>query len=92
MSPLQYRPTAAVLVSHLRDEAVLLHLGTKSYFRLNATGAFIWKMLEAQSEVAKIAPALVDMFEVTLPEAHIEVEALITALLGSTLIEPLPSA
>jgi len=75
-----------VLVSHLEGEAVLLHMGTKRYFRLNRTGAYIWKALEAGSDVEAIAPSLVETFEVTLPEAEAAVKALVGDLVEGKLI------
>ena len=32
-----------VLVAHLQGEAVILHMDTKRYYRLNDTAACIWK-------------------------------------------------
>ncbi len=53
-----------VLAAHLEGEAVLLDFGTKRYYRLNATGAAIWKALEQRLEPAAIVDALVEQFEV----------------------------
>lgn len=39
-------PSPDVLAARLQDEVVLLHTGDKRYFRLNGTGAAIWKFFE----------------------------------------------
>jgi hypothetical protein len=83
-----YAPSARVLVSHLEDEAVLLHLGTKSYYRLNGTGAHIWKLLEAGSSVDDIVQSLIVTFDVEQLQAQAAVTALIDELIHNTLIEP----
>lgn len=53
-----------VLAAHLSDEAVLLHVGSKRYFRLNATGAWIWKGLERGLTRADLLDGLCQRFEV----------------------------
>ena len=42
----RYAVPDEVLTAHLEGEAVLLHMDTKNYFRLNATAALLWKGLE----------------------------------------------
>ncbi|HEX8693176.1 MAG TPA: PqqD family protein [Longimicrobium sp.] len=46
MSEKRYAVPDEVLAAHLDGEAVLLHMDTKDYFRLNATAAVVWKGLE----------------------------------------------
>jgi hypothetical protein len=53
-----------VLSAHLQDEAVLLHTGSKRYFRLNMTGAVIWKGLEEGLGRAELLDRLCERFEV----------------------------
>ncbi|MFQ5530028.1 MAG: PqqD family protein [Gemmatimonadota bacterium] len=66
-----YRPSSDVLASHLDEETVLLHLGSKRYHRLNATAAAIWRILEANpSDTATLAARMVAEFEVTVDEAE----------------------
>lgn len=75
-----------VLVSHLEGEAVLLHMGTKEYFRLNSTGACIWKTLEGGADIESAARALADTFDVTLPEAETSAARLFEELVKNRLI------
>jgi hypothetical protein len=69
-----------VLAAHLEGEAVLLDFATKRYYRLNATGAFIWKALEQQLEPAAIVDSLVEQFDVDAATARPEVTRLLAEL------------
>jgi len=69
-----------VLSAHLEGEAVLLDLKTKSYYRLNATAARIWKGLEQSLEPPQIVDALVDEFAVERATARAEMERAIEDL------------
>ena len=77
-----------VLTAHLAGEAVLLHLGTKRYYRLNETGAAIWRELEARSGRDRIVTALCERFEVRRADADAAVEALLSTLAAQGLLEP----
>lgn len=76
-----------VLVSHLTDEAVLLDMETKSYYRLNATGAAIWKALERERPLQEIAAELVAEFEVDETTAQEAVRVQLDELLSLGLVE-----
>ena len=82
----RYEPSPDALVAHLEGEAVLLHMGTKHYFRLNGTGAHVWKGLESGASDAAIAASLVETFEVSLPDATTAMTALLAELLESNLV------
>ncbi len=59
-----------VLSAHLSGEAVLLHVGTKRYFQLNATGACIWQGLERGLGRDEIVNELCARFDVERLEAE----------------------
>ena len=82
----QLTPSPEVLASHLEGEAVLLHMGTKRYFRLNRTGAHIWKALEGGADAEAIAESLVSAFEVELAEAQASVATLLNELVENRLV------
>ena len=63
-----------VLTAHLEGEAVLLHLQTKSYYRLNGTAARIWKGVEDRLEPGQIVNVLVEEFAVERETALAETE------------------
>lgn len=77
-----------VLTAHLPGEAVLLHLGTKRYYRLNETGAAIWRELEAKAGREHIVSALCERFDVARADAEASVEALLRTLAAQGLLEP----
>ena len=69
-----------VLAAHLAGEAVLLHMGSKRYYRLNATGAEVWRGLEAGEGVDAIVARLRMLFEVSEAEARAETERFCASL------------
>ena len=66
-----------VLVAHLEGEAVLLDLHSKRYYRLNATGARIWKGLEQSLAPDEIVAGLAAEFDVDANTARSEVDRVI---------------
>lgn len=58
-----------VLSSHYEGESVLVHLEDKRCFRLNATGAEIWRGLEAGLGESEIVDRLCARYEVGREEA-----------------------
>jgi hypothetical protein len=62
---------------------VVLHLDTKFYFTLNATGVFVWQRLSDRSAatVPALGAALVAAFRVEPADAERDVRALMDELL-----------
>lgn len=58
-----------VIGAHLEGEAVLLHVETKRYYRLNATGAVIWRALEEGLDDGAIVARLRAAFDVSDADA-----------------------
>jgi hypothetical protein len=81
-----------VLAAHLQDEAVLLHTGSKRYFRLNATGAAIWKGLEEGLSRAELLDRLCERFEVERGTAERSLDDQLTRLCEAELLKPLEGA
>ena len=75
-----------VIVAHLDGEAVLLHLGTKRYFRLNDTAAAIWRGVEEGADAPAIVGRLLREFDVPPQEAEREVARVLTALEDDALV------
>lgn len=69
-----------VLTAHLEGEAVLLDLQTKAYFRVNETGAQIWRALEAGAGREQIVSELTATFDVSAADAASELDALLREL------------
>jgi hypothetical protein len=66
---------------------VILHLDTKRYYRLNATGAEIWKGIEAGEDRETLARRLVREFTVEQETAAAEVDRLLDRLREARLVE-----
>ena len=62
-----------VMTAHLAGEAVLLHTGTKAYFKLNDTAAELWKGIEAGEDVDGVVRLLTGAFDVDAATARTEV-------------------
>lgn len=69
-----------VLTAHLAGEAVLLDMDTKNYYRLNATAAHVWKLLERGRERHEILADLLATFDVEEETAAAELDRLIAEL------------
>jgi hypothetical protein len=77
-----------VLAAHLGDEAVLLDLNAKRYYRLNETAAVVFRALEAgEGREGAIRQLLAD-FEVDEAEATTAVDKLLSDLATRGLVAP----
>ena len=76
-----------VYAAQLAGEAVLLHLDTKRYYRLNATGAEVWKGIEAGESREAIVERLIREFSVEPEVAGVDVDRLLERLREAHLIE-----
>jgi len=84
----RYAVPDEVLTAHLEGEAVLLHMDTKNYFRLNATAALLWKGLERGLEREQLLDSLLAEFEVDRPTAAAELDRLLGELAARGLVVP----
>ena len=89
-----YRANRDVILTELGDGmGVLLHLGTKFYYTLNATGVAAWKALELDAvhagpgvTQADIAAHIAREFRVDATTAARDVEPVLTEMLDEGLI------
>jgi hypothetical protein len=84
----RYAVPDEVLTAHLEGEAVLLHMDTKNYFRLNATAALLWKGLERGLEREQLLDDLLAQFEVDRTTAAAELDRLLGELSARGLLVP----
>lgn len=77
-----------VLAAHLGDEAVLLDLNGKRYYRLNETAAVVFRALEAGEGRGGAIKQLVAAFEVDESEATSAVDILLADLATRGLVVP----
>jgi hypothetical protein len=84
-----YRASRDVILTELGDGmGVLLHLGTKFYYTLNATGVTAWKALDAGATREDVADAIARAFRVDSATAARDVEPILTEMLDEGLIAP----
>lgn len=76
-----------VIGAHLDGEAVLLHVETKRYYRLNATGSVIWRAIEEGLDDAAIVARLRAAFDVSEADATAALHALREDLAAHALLE-----
>jgi len=81
-------PNPQVLFTEIDDgTGVLLHLDTKFYFTLNATGVVVWKALaEPVGDIDAIAARLAAEFRVTADVARRDVAAILESLVADRLV------
>lgn len=77
-----------VLAAHLGNEAVLLDLNAKRYYRLNATAASVFKALESGEGRDGAIRRLLTEFEVDDAEAARAVDGLLADLEARGLVRP----
>ena len=77
-----------VLAAHLEGEAVLLHMEAKSYYRLNATAATVFRGLERGLGRTALLDALCAEFEVERDVAARELDRLLEELAARGLAVP----
>ncbi len=81
-------PGDDVVVTPLDEgEAVLLHLGSRKYFTLNATGLAIWRGLDEGLSIAEVAQRLVADHSISEERALAAVTRLVAELRDADLVE-----
>lgn len=64
----------------LDGEAVILHVGSGTYFGLNPLGAEVWNMIQNQRTVSEICDLLTEEYDVSREQCETEVMALLQRL------------
>lgn len=77
MDPATTDLSREVLCTRLDDEMVVLHMGRRSYFRLNSTATRVWEGLAAGKSSAEIVADLCATYDVGAEEAGRSLEALL---------------
>jgi hypothetical protein len=79
------RRAGGVRAATVGDDVVLLHLERGSYFTLNATGAWLWERLAAESTLGELHAAIVAAFAVDSATAWTDLVELVSELLAEGL-------
>ena len=86
-----YRAATDVTFTELGDgTGVLLHLGSKFYFSLNATGVAAWRAIGTGASRTQIAEEIAKRFRIDADTAARDVEPLLREMLDEGLIARLP--
>lgn len=75
-----------VLDQEVHGESVLLHLGSESYFSLNATGTLVWRCLRAGGTLGEAIDLLVARHQVDEATAARDAQTLVEALIEAGLV------
>lgn len=75
-----------VVFRDLAGEAVLLHLGTGTYFGLDAVGTRVWHCLAEHRSTEAIVPSLLQEFDVEERQLRMDLDALLAQLIGRQLL------
>lgn len=87
MTEATYRIPDEVMVAELEGEAVLLHMETKRYYRLNETGAWILEGLRDGLDREGLVEHLVGEFRVAPEEAAEELDDFLERLVERELVD-----
>jgi hypothetical protein len=71
------------------DETVILHLGSGTYFGLDAVGARIWPLMEEGKSLNEICDVVLDEYEVSRQDLERNITGLIKDLLAHDLVSTL---
>lgn len=80
MLPLRVSIPEDVVSEYLDGEAVLLHLGTGTYFTLNSSGSRIWQLIEGSTDITKLVETLSSEFDVDVETMTSDLDELISEL------------
>ncbi len=81
-------PIEDVVFTDFEDgEGILVDLNTKQYYRLNETGALIWRGLENGRTVEEIVSEMQKHYDVTREQALTSVDRLLRTLESNRLIK-----
>jgi predicted Rdx family selenoprotein len=83
-----YRPHPEAMESRLGDETVILHLGSGTYFGLDAVGTIVWERLQKGATPAVICAHVREVFADAPDTVEADVTGFLAQLLDAALIEP----
>ncbi|KQX18239.1 hypothetical protein ASD39_17805 [Sphingomonas sp. Root50] len=80
-------PGGDVVHCDLDGEAVLLHLGTRRYFKLNRVSAHVWDRIGDSAAVGALRRSILEAFDVDPDRCTRDLDALLQAMSTADLIE-----
>jgi len=76
------------VAKQLGDEVVILHLGSGTYFGLDAVGARMWQLLGEGKSLNEICDVVLVEYEVSREDLEHDITGLIKDLLAQDLVSP----
>jgi len=70
------------------DEMVILHLGNRAYFGLDAIGTEFWERLNRQERPDRICAAIAADYDVELASVEQDIRSFMAELIANNLIVP----
>jgi len=80
------RPSPDVIGRRLEDRFVVVNLRTNHIYELNETASVLWELLEADTDPAQLAPAVVERFDVEPDAAQQDVDKTLRVLTDAGLV------
>lgn len=74
------------VATQVGDEAVILHLGSGTYFGLDPVGARIWELMKEPKTPAEICDVLLDEYDVSRENLERDTMNLISDLIAQNLV------
>ena len=81
-----FEPNPDVVFRDLQGEAVILHLGTGTYFGLDEVGTRAWQLIEERLSVSEMCTRLSEEFDATPETIQRDITALVEQLVAKDLI------
>lgn len=81
-----FAPHPDVVFRDLQGEAVILHLGTGTYFGLDEVGTRAWQLLAEYNTLSAVCGRLADEFDAPPDQIERDLKALVDQLLARDLI------
>jgi hypothetical protein len=75
-----------VLFQEVRGETVLLNLDNESYFGLDETGTFFWKLLQENNDFQKVFDIMLDEYDVDAVQLKTDLDSLVEKMVEAGLI------
>jgi hypothetical protein len=81
---------ADVVYRDVLGEAMILHLGTGTYFGLDPVGSRIWQLITERSDIASVWTAMAEEFDAPVEKIRADVLALVEKLVDKQLLDVVP--
>ena len=78
--------SSQAIARQVGDETVILHLGSGTYFGLDAVGARVWQLMGEGKSLDEICDVVLDEYDVSREDLERDITSLIKDLLAQDLV------